>query len=98
MTKSKRSKRPNVQSMQKADDSAGTSDERSQVSKGAAPDAQGLPNEPGLVELQVVREFSDACPDCGAPCRHLELQADDEGPLYVALCDQMYWYRKGKET
>ena len=54
-----------------------------------APDDVRLPQELGGHIERVVSSFTNPCPHCQAPVRHLRLET-----VYVAECDQFYWYRR----
>jgi hypothetical protein len=62
------------------------------VGDGPPDDVRLSPELGGHIE-QVTDHFTAPCPHCGKPVRHLKLET-----VYVAECDQFYWYRpKGKD-
>jgi len=63
-------------------------DEKMALIGDGPPDDVRLPPELGGHIEDVVDHFTGPCPHCSRTVRHLKLKT-----VYVAECDQFYWYR-----
>lgn len=72
--------------------SQGTSDPKLVLVGDGVPDWVRLPAEVGGIQVKVLAAFSERCPKCDCPCRHLKLN----GGICVAECTRgcgFLWYR-----
>lgn len=70
-----------------------TEDETMALVGDGPPDDVRLPDDLGGRIERVTNHFFGPCPHCRKEVRHLRLET-----LYVAECDQFYWYRPREKT